>query len=305
MNIFRKIKELCIGFISFREIKKKYGNEFKICVSQHPALGDAYLAGLYLKNYYKNKSFVVTAISLGSIEVYEYLNIKHIFRLSLEKTDCLIQFCQFMGIKEEDVLILHHQALKWHTGIAWNFHGVNGISFADVFEAMVFPNLLRSQREYPINPEFDISKNNFRNIKKNKSVVLFPYSNTLYSPAANYWDDLAGLLKNMGYYVFTYIFNFEKPINGTSGISCPIREINLLVEYAGMFIGIRNGITDIISRASCKKIVLYPSTGGESWIHGKIIDFWSLKSFGYANDVQEYIWDEIIENGKFDSKIFL
>lgn len=60
--------------------------------------------------------------------------------------------------------------------------------------------------------------------------------------------------------------------------------------WAGAFIGTRNGLMDIVCGAACKKVIFYPTVGGEDWIYGKIMDYWSVKAFGYAKDVLELEW---------------
>lgn len=295
-NHYRYIKEVYHGSIVLKKIKKQYEKKIIICVSQHPAIGDAYLAGLYLNTYYGREQFVVTAISPGSIEVYRYLNISYVYRLTQKETDHIIQYCQFMGIADDKVKILHHQPLKWHTGIAWYFHGIHGLNFADIFEAVVFPGMSREDRNYPV-----IQKNCDRDyetvLQKENSVIIFPYANTLYTPGSDYWIDIIQHLNKKGYCVATYIHDNEEPIENSIGVTCKLAELVSLVEYAGCFISVRNGLSDIISRAKCRKIVLYPTTGAETWIHGKIMDFWSLNGFGYGNNIEEYEWGNFKENG--------
>lgn len=292
LKYYKTLKEIHFGGIVLKRIYKEFSKDIVVCVSQHPAMGDAYLAGLYLNTFYKGREFVVTAISSGTTEIYHDLGVKNIYRLSQRETDCFIQYCQFMGITEERVRILHHQSLKWHTGIAWNFHGIKGLNFADIFEAMVFPEMKREDRKY-LHSEECVDKNCLYKLEKGKTFLLFPYSNTLYAPNAGFWEKLTDYLKGGGYCVATYVFAGEKPIEGSMGISCRLRELPSLAEYAGNIIGARNGLADIISRAKCRKIILYPSKGAETWIFGKIIDFWSLNGFGYAEDIEEYEWETI------------
>ena len=50
----------------------------------------------------------------------------------------------------------------------------------------------------------------------------------------------------------------EKALPGTLPVSPAINEIQSVVEHAGLFIGIRSGLCDVIREASCRKIALYP-----------------------------------------------
>lgn len=278
------------GWKIYKRIKKEYGKDTIICVSQHPAIGDSYLVGLYLDNYYKDKKIVVTSISDGSEEIYRYLGIKNVVRLTQVETEKFILFCQFCGIPRTEVNVLHYQALNWHTGILWNFNGVYGLNFAELIENVVFPSSTREDRKYPISNkncyiEKQLEKCGF---KKGKTVIFFPYTNTLIEPPTEVWDKVIAAFRDMDFCLTTYVYKNEPPLPNTKAICSNLDELITISEYAGIVVGVRSGLMDIIGIANCKKIVLYPKCGAESWIHGSIKDFWSIKGFGYCEDVEEY-----------------
>lgn len=293
MEMRKREQEVREGWRVYSKIKQVYGQDTAICVSQHPALGDAYLAGLYLNSYYGEKQFVVTAIGQGAMEVYQYLEVKQICCLTQRETDCFIIFCQFIGVKQEEVRVLHHQALCWHTGVLWYLQGVKGVTFADMFEAAVFPGADRRDRNYPsVLPEMEEFLTGLE-IEKEKTVILFPYANTLHVPETDFWNEVVHLIREKGYKAATYVYEKESPIEGTSAVFCKLDQLVLMAEYAGFVVGVRNGLMDIVGRAKCRKIILYPSKGAEGWIHGSIKDFWSLAGFGYCNDAEEYEYESV------------
>ena len=70
-----------------------------------------------------------------------------------------------------------------------------------------------------------------------------------------------------------------------------------VMEYAGLFIGVRSGLCDIIAQADCKKIILYDVTffeGISTWR-----EYFSLEAFGCKGDLTEISWpverDRLVE----------
>ena len=288
-----RLDEIEKGYQVYKRIKAEYGKKISICVSQHRALGDAYLAGLYLNSFYK-KDFVVTALGEGARSVYQYLNIKNIKILNEEETNLLISFCHFVGIPQEEVRVLHHQALSWDTGIAWNLQGVREINFAQLMESVVFPGMTREERAYP-EIKVNLDKEEYwkeQGVIKEKSMILFPHANTLLAPPVWFWELLVKRLKEKYEYIFTYIYGDEEKITGTKAINEDIEYLASLVQYAGNVIGVRNGLTDIFAPTKSKKIILYPQIGTESWIVGNAKKYWSIQEFGYCKDAIELEWDE-------------
>ena len=280
-----------LGMNILKKIRRKYRKDITVCVSPYPSIGDSYLAGLYLNACYGSEEFVVTAIGSGVAEVYHYLDISNVYKLTQDETDCLIQYCRFMGTYDDKVKILHYQPSELYTGIAQHFHGVNGLNYADIFESIVFPEMSRDDRVYPVISEGN-EQNYERVLRKGKSVVIFPYADTLDIPDPDYWINLVKQLKKKGYLIATYVQGDEKAIEGTIGVTCKLSGLVSLVEYAGYFISVRNGLSDIMSRAKCRKMVLYPTTDTEAGVHGRLMDFWSLRGFGYAEDIEEYEWKQ-------------
>ena len=297
-RFFNAIKNVKKGKKILDAILKQVGRNTSIYISQHPAIGDAYMAGLYISKEIENTSYIITAISQGSIDVYKGFGLDYIIKLSQEETDCLIAYCHFMNINTMKIKILHHQAILWRTGIAWKFQGINQINFHDLMHQMVFPQIPKQEWKDLTLEE----TTNFNEITRGTSIILFPYSNTLYTPPVEFWDCLIAILLKYEYQVYTYVHQGEKPLRKTASFYCELNRLVSAVVWAGAFIGTRNGLMDIVCGAPCKKVIFYPTTGGEDWIYGKIIDYWSVKAFGYARDVLELEWNtEEREDGWSDN----
>lgn len=270
-----------------RHIYRKLKREYKVIyISQHKAIGDAYLIGSYLKNYIKEND-VLTYIGKASKEIYELYEFKNLYELTQYKTNCLIKYLQFMEIPENYAKILHYQAIVEHTGFAFEFNGVNDLCFADLIEKCVFRNCRRQDRMFP---QFNIRKE-WSLIEEGNSVIIFPYANTLYTPSQEFWNEIIKNYLDKGKKVYTYVYENQCALNNTIPLNCNLKELNSMVEYAGEIIGVRNGLMDLIGEANCKKTIYYPKHGAESWIEGSILKFWSLKNFGYKTICNEVEWD--------------
>lgn len=292
-RLSKNLKQMRLGFKVYKELEAKYGEDYVICVNQHKAIGDAFLMSLYLPEYFGERRYAVTTIGNASAEVFRYMNISDIEILSQEQSDALITFAQFGGIGEDSLKILHHQALKWNIGIAWQFQGVKDLSFADLIENLVFKGIGRDARRYP-SPS--ASNNRVRELfdgkglRRSNTVILFPYANTLSSPPESFWRKVYYDKRQEKKDICTCVYGSEEPVEGTAAISLKIDELIFAAEYAGEIVCARNGLADILSLARCRKTFVYPPGGSEGWIHGTLLDFWSLNRFGYCSDAIEIVF---------------
>ncbi len=283
----------------YAELVKKYKSVKTICINQHPGLGDAFISNLYLKQLNDKDHYLITCISNGSIEIFKNSGFVNIVKLTQREIDELISYCHYMGIVKPDVWIMHHQALQWKTGIAWFFQGINGINFHDLMHAMVFPEFEKTRWEpLKCSKPLDL-KENLAN-----SIILFPVSNTLYSPSEKLWDSIVSFLKSRGYDLYTYVFDGEKTINNTKSIKCNLSELVNLVEASAGVVAVRNGLVDVFAGANCKKMILYPNYGAESWINGSILNYWSINAFGFSNDAIEVEYSSSLEKIEDDNILY-
>lgn len=285
-KIKKDIDDIVEGKKIYNRLKMKC-HKHVMYISQHPAIGDAYLVASYLKIFIQKKD-VVTFIGQASKKVYELYKFENLVELTQWQTDSLIRYVQFMEISSDEVVILHYQALVEHTGLAFQFNGVRGLCFSELLEKMVFRGYEYTDRFYP-----NLNRTiNFTNVEKNSSVIFFPYANTLNTPPLEFWSEVIDRYIERGKSVYTYVWKNEKPLKKTIPITCELTEIFYLVEWAGELVGVRNGIMDLVSQSKCKKTIYYPKHGAESWINGSIKEFWSLKKFGYGTLCNEIEWGD-------------
>lgn len=127
-------------------------------------------------------------------------------------------------------------------------------------------------------------------IPKDKSVILSPYAKsvTLFPDAV--WEEIVESYKDKGFLCFTNVVGDELPIKGTIAISPKIAEMKSVVEQAGIFVGIRSGLCDVIRYTNCKKKALYPDYNycDTKW---KAIDMYAIEG-----------WENIVVKGDFQWK---
>lgn len=116
-----------------------------------------------------------------------------------------------------------------------------------------------------------------------RSVILFPYAQSLPVKAQDHFAQLAIALSNDGHDVFTSVAGSEQPIAGTRALSIPFALLPDIVEHAGWVIAVRSGICDIVSPVPCRKSFIYPND--------RELRFWSTAALGLCRDAIEIPFD--------------
>ena len=137
-------------------------------------------------------------------------------------------------------------------------------TFIDTYRDYVYH--LQDNRE-PILPVFctDIKKikNSFKRmgLEKGNTIIISPYAYSIQKqPSREFWIELSEQLVKMGKRVAVNICPEveENFIPSSQVLEFAIEDSVPYLEYAGGFIGMRSGFCDVISSASCKKLLLYP-----------------------------------------------
>lgn len=283
--------EIIKGWEIYKNIVGKYGNETRIFICPYCALGDVYLVGKYLGDYCKKMhiaSYLVTVIGSSCKKVLNLFGISQIEVLKQDESNRLLQTLIFYGLKECNTEILHHR-LPYTAGI-----GVLGnyrnICFNSHFKYTIFNMEEKDSGKLPQKTEDSSFIDNYfeqNGMVKGKTVIMSPYANTVTSLPDGFWEETAITYKNKGYIVCTNSCGAEEPaIKGTKPVFFPLTEAISIVEAAGIFIGLRSGLCDVISSAKAEKIIIYPDRVYQG---GKYIDFYSLKNMGLSEEAEERI----------------
>ena len=148
-----------------------------------------------------------------------------------------------------------------------------------------------SKIQYPKIPNINIQNLVEKyNIKKDMTVLLNPFANSIKCDVFELFGEIADILLKNGYRVFT-LTSSEKdiPIRGTQTLQCSLAEAYWLAEYCGTIIALRSGFLDLMVFAKCKIISIVDTNYGPK-------DFYQLEKWGinqdcytieYSNNVQE------------------
>lgn len=107
-------------------------------------------------------------------------------------------------------------------------------------------------------PQVDLNSE-FEDFKKNKTIVLSPYSNSIKDELSEYfWIDLAERMKDLGFEVVTNCSTSEEAIYGTKKVMIDLNKFLSFVSYCGFFVGYRSGLCDLVCQMNIKSVIIYP-----------------------------------------------
>lgn len=302
-NYFKQIGK---GYKVYRSLVEKYGDKVHIYIEHYPGTGDIYISCALLEKLHNsrqmNGDYVVTVVGKGAAQVAKQLNIKNIEILSQEESNFMILFIQFMSGYIQNSTILHYSPAVMHTSILDMLAGYNELDFMTMYLSVIFPgltwqeagNFLPVEDESPVDEYFAA-----RGLEQGKTVVLFPFANTIENLPWQLWEELARHLREHGFSVCTNIERGRMPIPGTCDVFVPYKYLKRFVEKAGIVVGIRNGIFDIIADTQCHKFLLYPTPNFFKFGVGTILDYFSLQKMGICSEVYEYGFERIYEQEAF------
>lgn len=285
------------GKYTYRRLTKGLPRDSILFIAPYTGMGDIYLAGLYFNEYIRRNDiseYVFAVVNGACKKVAEIFNIKNIVVVKPQIIDDVINYKNFIR-SELPVVVLNDgwggDPLQW-------IRGYKNLSFDKMFRNFVFG--FDDDVEYELPPrkehEDEIDALFLKHgLKKGKTVVLSPYSNTLFELPDKFWQTIAEQYKQLGYSVCTNCSGAaEKPVEGTQAVFFQLGQAIDFMNAAGYFIGVRSGLCDIISSSSCKKIILYEKDG--FFYKCSPFEYFSLKKMGLCNDAIEIEYQPGIEN---------
>ena len=244
--------------------RNKYGKNVKLLVFHGP-VGDNYFFAMFVREYC-NKNGVENPVFLGTsstskiVDVYKFDPYWELDREDIVAIEYL--YC-FLGDKADHIKILQMWEFNFHFNrcrirFDRRFH------FLDTYRSYIYdlpegvcPDIPVYKIDERISKIFDKL-----NLTKGKTVILAPFAYSIETqPSKVFWQKLVNMLIEKGYDVAVNINSTgeeENYLSGAASIQFPLNIAVPVLEYAGVFIGMRSGFCDVVSCAHCKKIVLYP-----------------------------------------------
>lgn len=305
------LMRLYYAYRLYSRTRHDLGAETVICSVAPIGTGDYYFAGMYMREWLKQNNITdwvmlcenKTVLKVtGLFEVYDNHTYIPAEQWTIHNMRKLISFCNI-----PDYYYFHyaHSALDY-AGLCTMqpepsmLFGYNGLEMLDLYihGAWFIPR----NSTYD-NPVFKHTAEDINNalahlkVDPKKAVLISPYSASYreHLPPLSFWINIVKHLKAHGYTVFTNCAGREKAIKGTRKYLVPYNvSVPILNKMSG-FIGIRSGLCDIVSTASCKKIILHPYAG-RNWPSRMSLSFTGLNHMGLCNDAIEYEFEPCWDN---------
>ena len=124
-----------------------------------------------------------------------------------------------------------------------------------------------------------------------RTVVLFPYAQSMPFNVGQAFEALAKELAARGFDVVTSVSSFEAAIKGTRGVEIPFGILIPVCEIAGHTVALRSGICDILASAKAAQLYIYRTDRERAqwsvhrmWLGGTAVE----KVFSDYEDVADY-----------------
>lgn len=277
----------------YQKIREIYPKE-RLYYITFNGIGDTYLAGLYLRDrmeYDRVSRGVVLFVSDTCRRTFSILdhgaNVTGEYVVGdLDAALKLLLFIKQTGYDKLNACNVTHSFDFIDPGY---LRGYKGLDFNTMVQIGSYhaPTKKTEVKVFSDDSSDILLKNN---LTEGKTVILSPYAKSSKELSPDFWIELSEKLIAAGYIVCTNVAGSEQAIEGTIPLSTPLEQIFDLVERCGIFIGLRSGLCDLISRARAKKIILYSL--GQSWGGDYTYSFFGLKNMGFAD---ENTWEYIVE----------
>lgn len=282
----RKQLAVCQGLL------EAYAPDVQFLLCPVRANGDIYLCAALAAQLCAFKGWrkaVPVVVGGAGKMIAAMFDLSEVHAVRQEEMEALVGAVRVLGSKKTRMTIVHPET--FHYTIFSNMECFKGMNFADFIACGALGLPAGSQPAQPKKSgEHSPERYAPRHTLGKKDVLLAPYANSLPCFPKTFWSTLADRLKKRGYSVYTNSSGqTEPPVDGTKSIFLPFAGILDEVSGSGGFIGMRNGLCEIISSSACPKIILYPEKGMGL---GTVMDFYGLKEMGLCKDAVELIYRE-------------
>ena len=254
-TLIRKSERLNRGIEKLGRIKSEHKGVY-VVLCPFPALGDVYFCMSYLKPYLdliNRKDCLVCVVGSAQKQVAELFDYTGVLRLDQRDMDEVIQAVIYSG--DSDCYIAHQDrpyVVDLHRALYKKC-----IPLELIYKCGIFGLPQDTESVKPVRWErFEFPKDG--EDVPDKAAIVAPYAKSVASLPEQLWSDIVKDLRGQGYVVYTNVVGDEKALDDTEPVSPSISQMKSAVEQAGLFIGIRSGMCDVIKTADCRKIMLYP-----------------------------------------------
>lgn len=283
-TIDRKRARVERGLEALARVRSKGGADFLVFCPFN-ALGDVYLCMSYLPAFLKARGVAECVVCVPSKvcgDVCRLFGAAHVVEMEQDELDAAVQAAIYT---EDDRSFVAHQDRPYVINLHKALH-IRKFTLDEIYRFGIFGLGEDVKADTPKNwTEYG----GLTSIPAGKAAILSPYAKSVTAISEAIWEDIVADLKYYGYKVYTNVVGDEKALSGTEPISPSISEMKSVVERAGLFIGLRSGLCDILSTAKCRKIAFFPDYyyGDTRW---KAIDMYKLDGFENIVVGEDFKW---------------
>lgn len=275
-NYETEVMKLCLGAEVYGRLKQ----EEQLLILPFPAMGDAFLVGVYLSanQSLQSQNLKVIVCSKGAFKVMQMYGVVSETILEQEQEALYKFICFCMDKKQDKVMFSWIYAFEVMAGF-------KKLSFTQ-FIARFFLRLGNNcPKHFPCIWDKEMKESEFmeKGLVKGKSVILSPYANSISELPWQFWECLTEKLQKNNFSVFTNIVGKQKPVKNSKGLEIPLDQLGSYLEYAGYFIALRSGLCDIVGRALCRQIVIF---------RDGYIPYFDLHSEEISENAIQYVYDD-------------
>lgn len=290
MKIFNKEADYLKNSIKvYNELTRKYTDATQFILCPVKANGDVYMgAGLIeaYKKFTKAEKVVFVIVGSAGKKIAALFDLYDVVNVTQSDMEALTALLRFLGSDITNMHMIHPE--QFYFNIFSNMECFRGLNFID----FMAEGMLGLKSDWNISQSLSFDKKRIRKeyYLTDRDILIAPYANSLPNFPINFWRTLVDKLNKEGYQVYTNSGgDTEPPVVGTAPLFLPIEDICDALDDSGGFIGIRNGLSDLVSRSKCKKIILYPDKGmGFSTVK----EYYSVNGMGLCDDAKELIYTE-------------
>lgn len=271
----------------YEELTNKYSKTAIFLLCPIRANGDVYMTASLVEEFKRENDLeevVLVVVGKSGQKIAAMFHVLDVEVISQKQMEGMVGLVRVLGSNITRMIVVHPEQLYYN--IFSNMECFKGLNFIDL---MAHGALGLKVKAFGQLKEVDRQENRLGS----RDILLAPYANSLPCFKAEFWEQLVLALTNKNYHVYTNSNgDMEPPVKGTTAIFLPIEGMRKAIEHSAGFVSIRNGLCDIVSKAECKKIILYPDKGMG---FADVREFYSLNGMELCNDAKEIIYSEEME----------
>lgn len=270
-------------------LSEKYDQHFKMFCPFN-ALGDIYFMMSYWWAFARKRNIGYTVFCVSSKALADVIHMFGDYPVEVYEQKELDAMIQSVIYSKDKNTFIAHQDRPYVVNLAKALY-IKRIPLEQIYCCGVYGLPVNTR---PAKPNVNgLVYKDIEKIPEGKAVIFSPYAKSVTAIDLKVWTEAVTYYNRAGYKCYTNVCGDEKPLDATEAISPPLLEICSVVERAGIFVGIRSGLCDLLRETKAKKIALYPDYNycDTKW---KSIEMYYIDQFEYnLLATEEIVWQKL------------